>query len=316
MESKEISVVIPAYNASSHISETIESILRQSSPVGEIIVIDDGSTDNTCEILDKYNESIRLIKKENGGVSSARNLGIREAKGSWLAFVDSDDVWHPDKISLQVSALNLNENCILVYSGFKAWSPDEAGKYIEPKELFVYKPSLKIDENLSGWIYHLMLLTNYVLTSSCLVKKSSVCDVGLFDESLPVAEDWKLFIKLSRQGEFIKIDSPLVLYRQTHSSLTKSLSSKDYASELIDSFIDKYGYENHIGQRAKSLDLSKRRFQTRFNYGYLAMKLGLYRKAFLSIFKAVCHYPFYFNAWVLLVFCFFRILTGLGGKLN
>src|SRR5208337_4579078 len=100
-----VSVVIPTYNRGELLIETIESILAQTAKPGEVIVVDDGSTDDTQERLARYADRVRYVRQPNQGVAAARNHGVREARGKWIAFIDSDDVWHPRKLECQLRVL-------------------------------------------------------------------------------------------------------------------------------------------------------------------------------------------------------------------
>ncbi|MHC5139531.1 MAG: glycosyltransferase family 2 protein, partial [Planctomycetota bacterium] len=101
-----ISAVIPAYNAAKYIARSIDSVLAQTHPVDEIVIVDDGSTDNTAAIIKDYGDKVRYIHQPNAGVSAARNTGIEAATGNWIAFLDADDEWLPEKIKRQVENLN------------------------------------------------------------------------------------------------------------------------------------------------------------------------------------------------------------------
>ena len=112
-----ISVVIPAYNASKHIAETLGSVLRQSFPADEVLVIDDGSTDDTGAIAARFGAPVRVIRTPNSKLPAARNLGVREAKSEWIALIDSDDLWEENKLERQMQELTRHPEADLCYTG-------------------------------------------------------------------------------------------------------------------------------------------------------------------------------------------------------
>ena len=113
-----ISVVIPAYNCERYITRSIDSVLAQTRPVDEIIIVDDGSSDNTGEVVKRYGGKVRYIRQENAGASVARNTGIEAATGDWIAFLDGDDEWLPDKIKHQTELLSRNPNLVWVTGNY------------------------------------------------------------------------------------------------------------------------------------------------------------------------------------------------------
>lgn len=294
-----ISVVIPVYNCSQYLKETIDSVLSQSYHFVEIITVDDGSTDDSKDILRSYGDKINLVSKTNGGVSSARNEGIKVATGDWIAFVDGDDIWHPKKLELQVSAINQFPDSILIYSEFIFWSANSEGQYSSPKEVFEEVLPINYSQD---WMYHKQLLTNWVLTSTSLVLKSALSKSGLFNEELPVAEDWDLFIRLSHIGPFCKANAKLTLYRQLANSLTGSVKERDFASEVIETAIEEYGYKSPNGESLDKKEFRKRSFTRYFNFGIATSKQKLHKPAVIAFCKAIKYNPLNIKLWIFLVY--------------
>jgi glycosyltransferase involved in cell wall biosynthesis len=195
-----ISVVMPAFNAERFICESIESVLHQSYPNIELIVINDGSTDNTANTISHLKNSINYLETENKGVSAARNLGIQEAKGEWIAFLDADDIWFTNKLKLQFDKL---DGC--------NWSYTDS--YYLGKQ---YKHDTKrsdLSPLFSGNIFNHLLTENIITTSSVVVKKSLIQNVGGFDENLEALEDWKLWLEIAKAHPISYINEPLLKYR-------------------------------------------------------------------------------------------------------
>jgi glycosyltransferase involved in cell wall biosynthesis len=200
-----ISVVIPTYNRAEQVSAAVRSVLEQTLPPHEVIVVDDGSTDRTAELLQPWMDRIRYIPKPNGGVSSARNRGIIEATGDLVAFLDSDDTWHPDKLRKQAD--------FMASSGAKVCfcvSTDETGKPIDGSVRI--DPTLKDGECRSyppgsvAFFRH----PGHPLTQSLMADRSVLLKNGLFDESLRVAEDTKLIYGLVLGWGYAMVNEKMV----------------------------------------------------------------------------------------------------------
>lgn len=209
-KSLKISVIIPAYNSASYIEQCINSALNQTIPIFEIIVINDGSTDATEEISlrieekSKNNTIIKIINQANGGPSKARNRGIKESKGDWIAFLDADDRWLPEKIEQQVSILYDNPNCKIIGTPIFSYR----------KKIFYKKIS-----------FEEMLFKNYFFTSSVLVKKDLLSDIS-FDEKKKYSEDYKLWLQIIKRNEGIIMYQELVVYAENQNRYKrKSLSN-------------------------------------------------------------------------------------------
>jgi len=180
-----ISVVIPTYNRASFLKEAIDSVLSQTCRDFELIVVDDGSTDDTPALLLSYGKKIKVIKKANKGPSAARNRGIKAAKGEWLAFLDSDDSWKPDKLEKQVQFIKDNPD-IKICQTEEIWIRN--GKRVNPR---------KKHEMHSGWIYEQCLPMCIVSPSSVMIHREVIEKVGLFDETMLACEDYDLWLRIA-----------------------------------------------------------------------------------------------------------------------
>lgn len=200
-----ISVVIPTFNRAAQIVGAVESVFRQTAAVFEIIVVDDGSTDSTQQVLAPLMDRIRYIKTENRGVSAARNRGILEAGGRWIAFLDSDDTWHPHKLQRQWDAVTRAgaKVCFCV-------SMDETGDPID--DLQSMDPTLAAggDRYYPATDYRFFLRPGHPFLQSMLVEKDALLRNGLFDESLKVAEDTKLIYGLILKHGYAVVNERLV----------------------------------------------------------------------------------------------------------
>ncbi len=249
-----ISVVIPAYNCEAYIETTIKSILHQQGDFDvEVIVINDGSTDRTAEICRQIKGPVRVIDQTNAGVCVARNHGIREAKGEYIALVDHDDFWMPGKLQGQMAAFENAPQVDVVFTRFVRWHPDSKdGKHPQPSEFAAQALPQGIDAKFSGWIYHQMLLDSWILTSTALARLSVVRACGGFDESLPYGEDWDFWLRISRKSQFIKLNEATTLYRQHPTQGSRVLRNVDYRSLVLEAAVKKWGLQSPDGQSLSS----------------------------------------------------------------
>jgi len=200
-----VSVIIPTYNRGWILKEAIDSVLAQDFKDYELIVVDDGSNDNTREILNTYGEQeIIVFRQANKGVSAARNRGIAEAGGQLVAFLDSDDLWLPRKLSRQVDFFNLNPDAVINQTE-EIWIRN--GVRVNPKNRH-RKPS--------GMIFERSLGLCLVSPSAVMIRKTLFDVVGAFDENLPACEDYDLWLRISCRYPVDFIDTPLIIKRGGH----------------------------------------------------------------------------------------------------
>jgi glycosyltransferase involved in cell wall biosynthesis len=177
----EITVIIPTYNRAALLMRAVTSVLRQKDPVDEIIVVDDGSTDDS---IGKLPQQITVLHQDHSGVSAARNHGIRAAQNDWLAFLDSDDIWLPNKIARQKQALEEN-HCMICYTD-EVWYKNG-----------LFKNQGKKHQKYSMWIYPKCLPLCIISPSSVIIHRSVLNTVGLFDENMPVCEDYDIWLRIT-----------------------------------------------------------------------------------------------------------------------
>ena len=200
---KEISVVIPTYNYGRFLREAIDSVLAQTYAPLEILVVDDGSTDDTEQIVASYGERVRYIRQRNAGVGAARNNGIAQARGEYVAFLDSDDIWLPQKLEKQIARFEADPELGLVYCGAERFN--ESG---------VVSVSL---EGSEGWIAPRLLgLDAEVITagSGIMVPRRVAEEAGGFDVRLPPSEDWDFAYRIAVRYRVGFVREVLVRYRQ------------------------------------------------------------------------------------------------------
>lgn len=229
-----VSVIIPAHNASEYIGRAIESVLAQTRKPDEIIVVDDGSTDNTAEVTKKY-ESIRYIHQENAGVSVARNTGIEAAMSEWIAFLDADDEWMPEKLEVQTELLGRNTNLVWTTSNFIRCLCDEARRV--PDIDLKQGQKAVMEKDYFDDYFQTQLPHGCGWTGTMLVKRSILQDVGLFQPGMfHGQEDTDLWWRIAYQYPAIGFNTePLAIYHMNVSqSLTQHRLPHDVYIELIE----------------------------------------------------------------------------------
>jgi glycosyltransferase involved in cell wall biosynthesis len=238
-----ISVIIPTYNRANLIEKAIKSVLKQTYQDFEIIIVDDGSTDNTEEIIRGFKDKrVKYIKKykKNRGISVARNIGIKIARGKYIAFLDSDDEWFPEKLNKQIKILQDGSPELGVVYSISCYI-DESGKNIN---------KLRNSKKVEGYIYEDLLGKNYVGTpSTVLIRKECFHQVGLFDDLLNAQEDWDMWIRIAKYYRFALIKIPLVKYRLHPNQISKNLEVKIITANRI---LIKYANELEIRRGAHS----------------------------------------------------------------
>lgn len=211
-----VSIVVPAYNASQYLAETIESVLAQTFTDFELLIIDDGSTDNTADIISMYSHKdnrVKLFSQQNQGVSIARNTGIEKAKGKYIAFLDSDDIWLPNKLALHIEHFRQNPNLGISFGRVEFISFDsKSTNYFSTSRLFQILPEHLYYENL-------------IITPSNVVILRSVFDtIKGFDINLSGTEDAELFFRIIYQGWKVEgINRVLVCYRTNQAGISANL---------------------------------------------------------------------------------------------
>lgn len=209
-----VSVVIPTYNSQETIRAALESVYSQTVPPDEVIVIDDESSDNTCAMVTSNFPEVTLIKKQNGGPSSARNLGIKNARFEWIAFLDADDIWAMDKNDNQLHEITENPKAVLVASN---WSGSAKTLLSLEKTRPPHSQVRKL------WTSDILILNRFQ-TSTVMARRAQLEQLGGFRSELDGAEDWDMWLRLSRLGEIVLIQEQLVFYRDTNGGYSKDLT--------------------------------------------------------------------------------------------
>lgn len=199
-----ISVVIPSFNRLSMLQHAIDSVLAQTLPADEIIVVDDGSTDDTTTILQPQYRQVKFLRQQHLGVSSARNTGIKAAHGDWVALLDSDDIWHTNKLQTQMQAIAQTHNYLICHSD-EVWI--RHGVQVNPMQKHA---------KTGHWIFQSCLPRCVISPSTVLIKSTLFDELGYFDESLLACEDYDLWLRFCCRYPVLYIATKLITKYDGH----------------------------------------------------------------------------------------------------
>lgn len=218
-----VSVVLPTWNRGWILEQAVDSVLDQDYGNLELVVVDDGSTDDTPQLLSAYGDRLRIIRQANQGVSAARNAGIRAATGELIALLDSDDTWLPGKVNAQVAFFSATPAALICQTE-EIWIRN--GTRVNPG---------KRHRKEAGMIFERSLALCLVSPSAVMMRRSLLDEVGLFDESLPACEDYDLWLRITWKHPVHLIDQPLIVKRGGHEDQLSRMPELDkYRIQSID----------------------------------------------------------------------------------
>jgi glycosyltransferase involved in cell wall biosynthesis len=222
-----VSVIMPAFNGGRYIREAMNSVIAQTYRAFELIVVDDGSTDKTRDIVSDFIKEnrelpIRYLYQANRGAASARNAGIADVRGEYIAFLDCDDVWFPHKLEVQVPALETDKSAGLVFGDIVSFGEGRVDTAPASK---IFDLS-KIDKGISR-----LFAGNYISTLTVMVKKACLEKAGVFDESVTIVEDYDLWLRIAKYCKIVYVDSLVAKYRVHPGNLSRI--TKDNEEKLL-----------------------------------------------------------------------------------
>jgi len=280
-----ISVIIPAYNAEATILETIESVQQQTFCDLEIIVIDDGSSDRTLDLLDTVvDERLKVYSYAHEGVSVARNRGIAQATGAYVSFIDADDLWTKDKLSKQLLALQQTEQAGVAYSHLiylveSVDNPENTSFVTGEKPIF------------TGNIYSDLLLGNFIGNgSNILVRREAIESVGEFDPTLKSCEDWDYFLRLAAKWDFVLVPEPQIFYRKSAGTLTSNAQIMEATGLRVLARAHQAAIVNHSEQQKNKSIANFYRYCAQL-YLNSSSSFQDVAQARIRLWQAICLYP-------------------------
>ena len=271
------SVIIPVYNRANTICDAINSVLAQSYSNYEIILVDDGSTDNLKEVIFQYGDNITYVYQNNSGASAARNNGIRRANGEFIAFLDSDDAWLPSKLEKQLAYLDMVEGLGLIGTGY--FNCDEN----------LCTPVIPVKLKMAKTEREEILIRNIWPTPSVIVRRSCFETVGMFNENMRFAEDWEMWIRIAQAFPVATLEEPLVCIRNHTYGLAGSANNQVYNFKIWKELI--------LSNRTKIPFMSFVTYRTAisfyfFNLSYILWKSGKKISSRWYLLISFIYYPF------------------------
>lgn len=297
-----VSIIIPNYNRENYILKSVESILSQTYPNFELIIIDDGSTDGSCSIIKQiqlFDKRIKTIFLDtNHGANRARNLGLAEAEGDLISFLDSDDIWLPDKLEKQIHFLNHSSICPdIVYCRYQ--------KIHDGNTICHYPARYSFHRKLKGNLYNALLSNGNFIGLPTVLLKRKIIDSIRFDEALPRLQDWDFFIRIAKRGysfdflaeTLVIVNSPDISISRDSKAFIEALDQiyqKHYLNKNNDEMLSKYwqlrGYSLYSnGDYTEARNALKKAIKYHFSiisYGIFLLLLTNNKK-FLNFFKGI-----------------------------
>lgn len=224
-----VSVIIPAFNAELHIGDTLRSVQEQTLGDFEVVVVDDGSTDATVRIVRQFADGmdVTILSQQNSGPAAARNRAIRQARGRYCAFVDSDDLMLPERLAAQVELLDANPDIGLVHTDLMTF--DHTG--------IIHRSRRAFSDPRGGMVLDRLLMDNFITTSTVMAPTHRLVEAGLFGEARRVSEDFELWLRMAARWPVGYLDRPLVQYRRRPGSLSNDkLATAQCALDVIETF--------------------------------------------------------------------------------
>lgn len=237
MQMTKVSVIIPVYNGEKYLSETLDSIIGQTFTDWEIVAVNDGSSDNSLNVLCEYQSKLglkmKVINQKNRGVSVARNVAIDTSEGEYLAFIDADDIWLPEKLEKQIELLEDNRNVALVYSNLL----NLIGKNKTQRKQLINKKLHR------GKIFDPLFYFNFIPLSSVVVRKKIIEKYGNFNIHYKIIQDYDILLRIAEDNEIDYVNDKLLLYRIHINNISSNVEVKDKENlELIKEWIQKKPY--------------------------------------------------------------------------
>ncbi len=286
-----VTVIIPAYRASRTIRRAVDSLLSQTRPPDEVLVIDDGSPEDLSIPLESYGERVTLVRQANGGAASARNTGIEKARGDWLAFLDADDFWEPEKLERQLQVLDVHPQIRLITTGWYdqiGTTPRVRAKLSRSlARRYLASPRRPVGRD----VFEIAML---IWTSTVLVRREDMIR-HRFESGLEPAEDRDMWIRLVSECPTYLIPDPLATYVQETGSLSRSNVDRDCGNMLR--VINRYkAMLGRSGYRKWKADLFRRWASGHLEFGRPAAAFG-------HAWKRLQYHPISLQAWWIVVKC-------------
>jgi glycosyltransferase involved in cell wall biosynthesis len=268
-----VSVVIPTFNSASLVTLAVDSALAQTAPPAEVIVVDDGSTDDTRRQVSAYGDRVVYLHQPNRGVAAARNLGLRRATCEFIAFLDADDLWHPRKLELQLAAMTAEPDLALLGTARTPWPLD---------------PSLPVagPATIRRVPWRDLAVKNYLTASSVLARRAALQRAGEFDTTLQGPEDYDLWLRIAEVAAVANLDLPLTGYRVVPGSLSQQATRmRDGMRRILRKLDDRNAWAGDFLLRRKAYGYCS------YSCAYMNRAAGMPGRAMGELLRSILAYP-------------------------
>jgi len=283
---EKVSVIIPTFNRAKYIGEAIDSVLAQTYPVSEIIVIDDGSTDRTKDIVRKYGHPVKYVFQENRGPSSARNMGLRMAQGNYIAFIDSDDMWEPDKVEIQIDFFRKYPQVDFVFGHMANFSSSDSShepEILNKRVCRYFKENYRSPERALDYL----MIENVIPTPTVMFKSNCLKTVGFFNENLFCTEDFDFWLRFVYHCRIGFIDR-IFIRRRLHATNIINDYLLRFQSKLT--VLEAFGRKYPDLPKSTKRELRRAIRKTNYRLGSYYFKLRDFDNSFRFLKRAFPHY--------------------------
>jgi len=300
-----VTVILPTFNSSKYLVQTLDSVFAQNHAHIEVIAVDDGSTDDTVAVLNRYPQPLQIHTQRNLGPAAARNLALGLASGDFITFIDSDDIWLPGKLHYQLALMAQCPELDVCYSDFFFWRPDATGAFADPSTFADATPGDAIEATMSGWIYPEVFLDSVVHIITSMIRPRILDKVGPFDTSLATGSDLEFWLRMSQHTPMTMLRKKLALYRIHDASITFRPKARNFGYEILTAALAKYGYAAPDGRMLDKARANERLAKVSFNFGQLHWQRGDAAIACDAFTKSARHRPYWLRNRV------FQALSGI-----
>lgn len=283
-----VSVIIPVRNGRDYLQEALDSVLQQSFSDLELLLINDGSTDDDYNRYALLDSRIRVIHLTGTGVSRARNTGMAQALGDLIAFLDADDIWFPGKLQAQVRYFDEHPEVGVVFGRFIRWPAQPGGGFAAANSLMDDASQISsADPERSGWLYTRLLDGLLVGMNTAMVRRSVYEAIGGFNESMRQGEDYDFWLRASRVAEMHSLNGTVALYRIHGASAMHRLSAQNHLANLLKAASMRWGLTGPGGDSLNEAVFCRRLSQVDFDHAYSHFWRGDRRVARQSFWRAM-----------------------------
>ncbi|MDO9504988.1 glycosyltransferase family A protein [Hydrogenophaga sp.] len=288
MSIPKVSVVIPVRNGKDYLQQALDSVLQQSFNDLELLLINDGSTDDDYDRYALEDARVRVIHLAGTGVAAARNVGTGQARGELIAFLDADDVWFPGKLAAQVRYMDSHPEVGVVFGSFLRWESGPDGAFAPAASLMTDCSGLEQPEAArSGWLYTRLLMGLLVGMNTAMVRRSVIDAIGGFNVSMQQGEDYDFWLKASRIAEMHALDGTVALYRIHKASAMHRLAPGNALTTLLQAAKLRWGLRGPTGEPLSEAVFERRLAQIHFGHGYAHFWDGSRSVARRSFYRAI-----------------------------